>query len=708
MRRKSCSRVLALALCVAILYASLALLATIGVQASGTTLFTEDTFDNTTYSSEVWETVIKDSSKVTTPYSFGPAGAPDYMELPAAAYGNFFNGASSVTYIKETYLTPKPKKVTVRFKLSDGNAAYNNSPMLMYYNPDNDHFAGVQFKAENNKISDRRFLLSSGVTVGQAWGDWAANGTAPFSTTNQWITIEANYDYSKFNLTNKQLIIAYRITSENGAICTTWVATYTLSQADIESDKVSFAFLNDIGTGSKTIIDYVNVEREKTQAELDAEAAADFRAAHSAILNKTANSVTIATDSTSVAQALTDYNVLTQDVKTLLTAEFTLLSNMINKLRGDIPAFSGDSFSDSFLTNNYWKTDIIYSDAVTTPYALGTESSNGYLKLPYANGRGGDTIPAYNMASSFTYVDEAYWTARPETVSFKMKMNDLNAAYNGASLLFYYDPDTTSFAGIELAVSGGKIYNRRTCGYDVAQSSVNWGTAAPIVSGDSATHYDISGQWITIEVAYDYTNFDSANRQLGITCNIKDGSNNPIITNMTATYTLSPTAFASEKVFLAFTNDRGTNSRTWIDSVTAAFPELPPEPDYEVTGSYIAEVPAQMTVSDFQNTLAFLGTVKSIKDSQGVPLSGAALIATGSVVTLSDDQAFTVVIYGDVTGDGLIGATDLIAMKEDMLGIKTTPLAGCYLEAGKVIGKAGAPSITVADLVGVKKTIVNQ
>ena len=704
MKGKLISGLLAVVLCFTVLYASTG---TLCVNADVTGLFSEDDFSDSVYSSEVWETVIKDSAKLesTTPYSFGTDGTTDYMELPAATYGSFFNGASSLTRVKEAYLVPKPKKVTVRFKLSDGNASWNNSPMLMYYNPDNDHFAGVQFQAVNNKINDRRFLLSSGVTVGQAWGDWAANGTAPFSTTDQWITIEANYDYSKFNSTNKQLIIAYRITTpENGAICTTWVATYTLSQADIESDKVSFAFFNDIGTGSKTIIDYVSVEREKTQTELDAEAAAAFQANHTVILNKTASSVTIAADGTSVAQALAGYNALTQDVKTLLAAEFTLLSNMMTKLRGDIPAFPGDDFSSSFLTSNYWKTDIIYSDVITTSYALGTEGSNGYLKLPYANGRGGDTIPAYNMATSFTYVDEAYWTARPETVSFKMKANDPNAAYNGASLLFYYDPVTTNFAGIELAISGGKIYNRRTCGYGVAQTYVDWGTAAPIVEGNSATHYDISGQWITVEVTYDYTNFDAVNRQFGITCNIKDGSGNPIITGMTSTYTLSQTAFESGNVFLAFTNDRGSNSRMWIDDVNVTFPEIPSEPVYEVSNGYVFGVSAETTAADFLNEIAVLGTVEGIENSAGAPVSGSALITTGTTVTI-DSETYTIVIYGDVTGNGIINADDIVFMKESILEIGT-PLTGCYLEAGKILGKEAALKISISDLVAVKKIVV--
>jgi len=559
MKRKSLSRLLAVLLCFTMLYASLEPLS---AQADNEP-FTEDSFGNAAYSNEVWKTDIKDSSKVTTPFSFGTEGSTDYLKLPSAVYGSFFNGATSVTHVKEDYWTSKPKKVTIRFKLIDGNASWNNSPMLLYYNPDVDSFAGIQFQTDSGTIVKERMITSVGVAHSPNWGEW--DKTTPYSTSNQWITIEASYDYSKFNLVNRQLVITYKITSESsGPICTNWVATYTLPQNAIESGKVSVAFLNDIGTGSKTVIDYVNVERDKTEAEVNAEIANGFRTDHSAILAKNLDDVVFA-DMAAIDRALGDLNKLSPDVKTILRDEFTKLNEMKDKASSDVPIFESDNFDDWDYSKSIWTTK--YNDVGSTTvrnFDFAEESLGGakYMMPPHL--WKGNT---YFGVSSFTYVKESYWpTAQlPKKVTTSIKITEAETGWNSGIMHFYYDPVTNTSANLQYNVgTGGAATSFRGGVYP--DSSTEGAAEKDIVKmsqGNTVNTNCANNQWLTIEANYDYSKFNASQRILTINYVIKqeDGS---IVSNRDIIYTIPQKAYDYGRMVVAFGHDTNT-AKTRID-----------------------------------------------------------------------------------------------------------------------------------------------
>ena len=82
-------------------------------------------------------------------------------------------------------------------------------------------------------------------------------------------------------------------------------------------------------------------------------------------------------------------------------------------------------------------------------------------------------------------------------------------------------------------------------------------------------------------------------------------------------------------------------------------------------------------------------------------------IATGmkiNVTTNNSSKKYSVVISGDVNGDGSIGATDLYYLQQHILN--KTQLSGAYLEAGKLSnGSAGATSLynIKQDILNIKK-----
>jgi hypothetical protein len=85
--------------------------------------------------------------------------------------------------------------------------------------------------------------------------------------------------------------------------------------------------------------------------------------------------------------------------------------------------------------------------------------------------------------------------------------------------------------------------------------------------------------------------------------------------------------------------------------------------------------------------------------------SSSAKVGTGAKLSLSfgaTSNIYTVVIYGDVDGDGDIKVADLAAVKQHLL--KTQTLTDAILMAGD-ISKEG--KVTISDLLAIKKHILN-
>lgn len=88
------------------------------------------------------------------------------------------------------------------------------------------------------------------------------------------------------------------------------------------------------------------------------------------------------------------------------------------------------------------------------------------------------------------------------------------------------------------------------------------------------------------------------------------------------------------------------------------------------------------------------GASVTIRDKDGNILTDKA-IGTGTTITITDNtgtMTYTAVIYGDVNGDGQIGATDLLWVKRHILG--TSTLSGASARAATLAnGRIGATSL---------------
>ena len=91
---------------------------------------------------------------------------------------------------------------------------------------------------------------------------------------------------------------------------------------------------------------------------------------------------------------------------------------------------------------------------------------------------------------------------------------------------------------------------------------------------------------------------------------------------------------------------------------------------YKISDNYVFNIKVGTKVSEIKNKIK--NVTVNIKDSKGNNLSDGSLLGTGSTITLSNSETSyskTVVIIGDVDGDGKILATDYVAIKNHIMEV---------------------------------------
>lgn len=92
---------------------------------------------------------------------------------------------------------------------------------------------------------------------------------------------------------------------------------------------------------------------------------------------------------------------------------------------------------------------------------------------------------------------------------------------------------------------------------------------------------------------------------------------------------------------------------------------------YSVNNSYIGNVKEKVTVGTLKSKIN--GATIKITNSSGTELSSNSLIGTGCILTISKDgtsYSKTIIVTGDVDGDGEISATDYVGIKNHIMDVK--------------------------------------
>ena len=110
------------------------------------------------------------------------------------------------------------------------------------------------------------------------------------------------------------------------------------------------------------------------------------------------------------------------------------------------------------------------------------------------------------------------------------------------------------------------------------------------------------------------------------------------------------------------------------------------KPKYKITDSKrITGLSFGTTKSQFISGMGLSALMScKVQDTDGKEKDGGALMKTGDTVRVYDRDGKlyfegTVLLYGDVNGDGYLRMSDLIKIRNHILG--TNPLKGLYLEA---------------------------
>ncbi len=119
-------------------------------------------------------------------------------------------------------------------------------------------------------------------------------------------------------------------------------------------------------------------------------------------------------------------------------------------------------------------------------------------------------------------------------------------------------------------------------------------------------------------------------------------------------------------------------------------------------GSYITNLTLNATVSSLKNKTN--GSELTFKNPSSSLLGNTEKVTTGSTITFSTGETYTIVIYGDLTGDGNINSADLLRMRQYLLG--QVNLSGAYLESARLVNVSG--NINSADLLRLRQYLLGQ
>jgi len=128
---------------------------------------------------------------------------------------------------------------------------------------------------------------------------------------------------------------------------------------------------------------------------------------------------------------------------------------------------------------------------------------------------------------------------------------------------------------------------------------------------------------------------------------------------------------------------------------------------FKSDGTYLSGINVSTTVDDLKSKLLTIAPNASIniKNSSGSEKSG--ILCTGDTVTItsgSETKTYSVVIYGDVNGDGVLDSTDLLRIRQQLIGSRI--LSGANYQAANITKDTAVDSTDLLrmrqQLIGVK------
>lgn len=121
---------------------------------------------------------------------------------------------------------------------------------------------------------------------------------------------------------------------------------------------------------------------------------------------------------------------------------------------------------------------------------------------------------------------------------------------------------------------------------------------------------------------------------------------------------------------------------------------------YKFEGSNIVGIKPGTKVETFKSNI--IGTGIQVFNQSGTELTTGQIVGTGMTMK-SGSETYTLIISGDLNGDGQVSATDLSKIKQHLIELRL--LEGAYLEAADVDDDE---NVTITDLSRIRKAMFGE
>ena len=150
-------------------------------------------------------------------------------------------------------------------------------------------------------------------------------------------------------------------------------------------------------------------------------------------------------------------------------------------------------------------------------------------------------------------------------------------------------------------------------------------------------------------------------------------------------------------------NNNNNNGNNNVESIDFAA-----KIGWSKNGNYVSGFSVGQNISSVITSIKAIDNSANVNivSSRGVTKSNSGAIATGDVITIVHNNTtikYTVVLYGDVTGDGAITTSDLLSVRRQILGLNN--LSGAFLQAANASRKTSS-AITTSDLLAIRRHIL--
>jgi hypothetical protein len=316
-------------------------------------------------------------------------------------------------------------------------------------------------------------------------------------------------------------------------------------------------------------------------------------------------------------------------------------------------------------------------------YGLATEKVfNPFGQIDGAGVFGNGLITKLMPVSGEGFIKTSKGVILPNTSAYSlMDANDKKVTTTGTHPNFGY---LSNINGLDYGIS----YS--TAGDTISMPNINFGTLGAVKATIQATAAS-NGEKFELYLDNDY------NTLVG-TFNMPEANTSLDRTNAQTLIINIPTGITG----LHTVNVKWTSPGTNFFSIVFEEDNIDFGP-YVISGDYIKSIePSQnRTVDSIASNIDF-GISRSYVFKNGEVILGADDKAgTGTTLLIDGQATYTILIYGDITGDGDISITDMASIKESILNIY--PLTGAKKDAADISRKG---SVSISDLLAVKKHIL--